>query len=298
MFRFSPLCIALLLSTSVTAYAQTAIDQSHPLAADGRLDINNVKGSIQVTAWDRNEVKISGTLGQGVEKLSVEGSPEHLEIRVVYPRGSGWGGSHGGPTDLKLMVPLRAELDVESVSADVDVTGVAPRQISIESVSGAITAIGAPQRADLQSVSGDISATLNSRDVDLQTVSGRLDLRGRLSGDVSAETVSGDINVAVNGEQVTDLSTNTVSGDAEVHTDLASKGEIHMESVSGNLLLVVPRTLSARVSGESFSGDLKAPGVTIKKERGPGSSFSTRYGAADGEVTLETFSGDAELRLQ
>ena len=55
---------------------------------------------------------------------------------------------------------------------------------------------------------------------------------------------------------------------------------------------------SAQVSGESFSGRLKATGVTIEKRRGPGSSFSTRYGSGSGRVTVETFSGSAEVRVE
>ena len=62
---------------------------------------------------------------------------------------------------------------------------------------------------------------------------------------------------------------------------------------------LAPRDLSAKVSGESFSGDLNAPGAKIEREEfGPGSSFHTRYGAGKGEVRIETFSGDATLRLQ
>ena len=70
-------------------------------------------------------------------------------------------------------------------------------------------------------------------------------------------------------------------------------------SVSGDLTLMVPRALSAEVSAESFSGHLRAPRAKVQREEfGPGSSFATRYGAGKGEIRLETFSGDAELRLQ
>ena len=68
--------------------------------------------------------------------------------------------------------------------------------------------------------------------------------------------------------------------------------------MSGDLTLMVPSALSAEVSAESFSGHLRAPGAKIQREEfGPGSSFTTRYGAGRGEIRLETFSGEAELRL-
>jgi DUF4097 and DUF4098 domain-containing protein YvlB len=120
-----------------------------------------------------------------------------------------------------------------------------------------------------------------------------------MSGEISTETVSGNIDVMVNGEIVRELSSNTVSGNAHLRTALAPKGEIRLESVSGDLVLVLPKNVSAQVRGESFSGDLKASGARIQKpQHGPGSSFNTRYGNGDGEISLETFSGDAELRLE
>ena len=69
-------------------------------------------------------------------------------------------------------------------------------------------------------------------------------------------------------------------------------------SVSGDLTLMVPSALSAEVSAESFSGHLRTPGAKVQREEfGPGLRFTARYGADKGEIRLETFSGDAELRL-
>lgn len=288
-----------LLALSAAAGAATPIDQTRPLQAQGRVDIENLKGRIQVRAWERNEVKISGTLGDGVEKLVVQGDSEHLLVKVQYPNNGGWGGNKSGPSDLQLMVPVRAELDIDAVSADVDVSGVASSKLSIGSVSGDVTLAAAPREVDVESVSGDLRLTVNSGDVQAQTVSGGIVLRGRMNGEIKTETVSGDIDVAVNGERVREFSSSTVSGNAEVRTALAAKGEIRMESVSGSLMLTLPKNLSAQVSGESFSGDLKAPGARIDRpEHGPGASFNTRYGTGEGEIHLETFSGDAELRLE
>ena len=60
----------------------------------------------------------------------------------------------------------------------------------------------------------------------------------------------------------------------------------------------MPRDLSANVRGESFSGDLTAPGAqVIRPKHGPGSSFEHRYGSGDGDITIESFSGDATLQL-
>jgi DUF4097 and DUF4098 domain-containing protein YvlB len=286
--------LALACIAAFPAFAATPIDQSRPLDPRGRVEIDNLKGRVEVRAWDRPEVKITGSLGAGVEKFSVEGDERSLRIEVKYPNRA----RNTEPTMLIVQVPLQAELEVSTVSADIDVHGVAPRELSLESVSGDITANGAPRRASVESVSGDLALTFNSGDVEAGAVSGDLTLGGRLTGEVAVETVSGNMRVDSKGERLRRLSVETVSGDADLKVALLPDGEISMESVSGDLTLTVPRDLSAQVTGESFSGELSAPGAKIEREEyGPGSSFHTRYGAGKGDVRIETFSGDATLRL-
>src|SRR6188768_2043415 len=99
-----------LLTFSASAGAATPIDETRALDARGRIDIENIKGRIQVRGWDRPEVKISGSLGEGVEKLVVEGDAQHLVVKVQYPKRGGWGDGKAGSSDLQLTVPIRAEI--------------------------------------------------------------------------------------------------------------------------------------------------------------------------------------------
>ncbi|HEY1139658.1 MAG TPA: DUF4097 family beta strand repeat-containing protein [Lysobacter sp.] len=305
MSRLSVLLIAGVLaapSLCGSALAATPINETRPLDARGHVTIDNLKGSIEVRAWDRREVRIEGSLGQGVEKLEITGDAQHLSVKVKYPKTGGLGFFSGSdksePSQLQLMVPLQADLDIDAVSADVDVNGMASGELVIDSVSGDINAVGAPREATIDSVSGDIKLILNSAKVSTENVSGDIELRGRLSGEVHVETVSGDITMSGHESTLRKLSGNTVSGDLTVSTGLASGGRIGLESVSGNLTLRVPSNLSAQVQGKSFSGDLVAPEVEINRPKhGPGASFEHRYGNGDGEITIESFSGDARLQF-
>ncbi|WP_342315973.1 DUF4097 family beta strand repeat-containing protein [Lysobacter sp. FW306-1B-D06B] len=296
------LAFGLALLAAHSAFAATPINETRPLDPRGRIEIENVKGSVVVRAWDKSEVKIEGSLGAGVERLEVEGDREHLNVRVKYPNRGGmgmFGSDKSEPTDLILTVPIRADLDIDVVSADVNIEGVASNELSVDTVSGEVTVAAAPREADFDSVSGDLQLTINSSRVSAETVSGDLNLRGRLDGEVRVETVSGRIDVSTLQSRVQKLSGSTVSGDINIHTALASNGRISLETVSGDLDLTLPRNLSANVRGESFSGDLAAPGAQIiRPKHGPGSSFDHRYGSGDGDITIESFSGDATLRLE
>lgn len=291
---------ALLTALALPALAGTPIDQTRPLDPRGTVEIGNLKGRIEVRVWDRPEVHVGGTLGEGVEKLVIEGSRDRLVVRAQYPKRIGWGsGSRTEPTTLLLKVPTLASLDIESVAADVDVSGTAGRALQVENVSGGVSIAGAPRKAQIESVSGDLTLTLNSDEVQVESVSGDIRLRGRLDGEIRAETVSGNLTVDSRGERVRRISSATVSGDVRMQVALAPGGVIRAESVSGDLTLVLPRSLSARATGESFSGNLRAAGASVEKPKyGPGSSFSHRYGDGDGEIRIETFSGDAELILE
>lgn len=288
------LWVTLAAATALPAMAATPIHQTRPLDARGRVEIENLKGRVEVMAWDRPEVKLAGTLGEGVEKLSVEGDGRLLRIKVQYPSRN----RNAEPSHLVVQMPLLADLEVETVSADISVSGVASRELELESVSGDIVANGAPRRGGISSVSGDIRLAMNSPELRVETVSGQLAVQGRLNGTVALESVSGGIRLDTLGERVRKLSASSVSGDMDLKLALAEDGDIRMESVSGDLRLHLPASLSAQVSGESFSGDLAAPGAKIRKEQfGPGSSFRVRYGAGRGDVRLQTFSGDARLIL-
>lgn len=276
------------------ACAGTPINQSRPLDPRGRVEIENLKGRVEVVGWDRAEVRLDGSLGAGVEQLKVDGDGRVLRIQVKYPRR----GERAEPTVLRVQMPLLADLDVETVSADIDVHGMASRELELESVSGDIVANGAPRRGSIGTVSGDIRVAMNSPNLRIETISGELRAQGRMDGEVALESVSGDIRLDTLGERLRKLAAHSVSGDIELSTALADDGEIRMESVSGDLRLRLPAALSAQVSGESFSGELSAPGAKVRREEfGPGSSFQTRYGSGKGDIRMQTFSGDARLIL-
>ena len=178
------LCIAGLL-LAAPALAQSPIDETRPLAADGRVSIENLKGRVTVRTWDQAQVRITGTLGEKVEELEIDGNGRVLSIIVRNPENDGWFSRRddSGPTTLEVTLPARASLVVEAVSADIDVTGTGGRLLHLESVSGDVRVRAA--RADevrLESVSGGVDAELDSSDIDASSVSGDVRAVGRIGG--------------------------------------------------------------------------------------------------------------------
>src|SRR3546814_202065 len=156
----------LLAALPAAALASTPIDETRPLHADGKVEISNLKGSIQVRVWDKPEVHVGGSLGRGVDTFDIRGDRDELEIIVRYPRSSN---DSSEPTNLVIDVPTLASLDIDGVAVEISVIGTAGRSLEIDSVSGDITVAGAPRKADIESVSGDLKLTLNSADVKAQS---------------------------------------------------------------------------------------------------------------------------------
>ena len=284
------------------AFAATPINQTRPLAADGSVHIENVKGRVIVRTWAQPQVRITGSLGKGVEKLEVEGDQRSLDITVKYPDNGGWKlwGRNGGdsePTVLEVMIPGRASLEVETVSADIDVQQVAGRKLEASSVSGGIViTASSPGQAEVSNVSGDTTLRITTPRLNASSVSGDIRASGGICGDVEMESVSGDLELGALA--LDQLQVSTVSGDARLRAALRPNGHVKGETLSGELQLNLPANTSARVHAESFSGDIRAPGGKVhREEHGPGKSLDTRFGTGQGDIHLESFSGDVDLRF-
>lgn len=292
---------AVLLVAGLPAVAGKPIDETRPLDADGRVRIANTKGHIDVRTWNRNEVRVTGSLGQGAQKLEIEGDRRSLSVRVVNPdKGGwfGWGDSRAEPSDIEVTLPVKAEVSVEGVSAEIDIRGVAGKRLDVDNVSGDVDVADArPEEAGFDNVSGDLTLRLDSGKVEVDTVSGDVRLEGRIDGEVALDAVSGSI--VLHAGTLERLTTNTVSGDTEVRAALARSGRVQAETLSGNLTLVLPKATSARLNIETFSGDIRSDaGEVVRPEHGPGSTLETRIGDGDGQIRLESFSGDVRLRIE
>jgi DUF4097 and DUF4098 domain-containing protein YvlB len=284
-------------------FAATPINQSRPLAPDGKVNIENLKGRIVVRTWAQPQVRITGSLGKGVEKFIVDGDAHTLNIKVKYPQGGsgwfGWGKSDARtePTTLEITLPARASVDVESVSADVDVQGIAGGRLSVQNVSGnVVVAASSPGEASLENVSGDLNLRMTSSKVKIETVSGDLSLQGGFAGDVNIDSVSGKVDVT--GSRIDQFELSSVSGDSRLQLALQPSATVKTESVSGTVTLVLPKAASARLHAETFSGDIVSPaGHVVKEEYGPGQTLDARLGAGQGRINLESFSGDINVQL-
>lgn len=326
--KIPALVLAALALGAGSAAAQQEIDQTIATSAGGRVEVHNLAGSVEVVGWDRDEIRVTGTLGRGAERLEVTPRGTTTEIRVVLPRNA----RNVQGSDLEVRVPAGKEVAVRTVSADVgvaDVTGTVaaqttsgqvrvrgrPGRVRAVSTSGDVdvevaTTAGVEARStsgdvmvsgtvrgpvDVESTSGDVDVTATTPEVRAKSVSGDVSLRGA-SGRVSASTVSGDTEIL--DSRVQYGSFETVSGGIRFSGELQSGGAFNLQSHSGDIEMLLPGNPAAEFEVKSFSGDIDnefGPAAQRTSRYGPGRELRFTAGSGGPLVTVQTFSGNVKL---
>lgn len=289
MKRATTVLIAFLLIAG-TSWAQQRIDESRAASADGVVEVHNLAGSVDVVGWSKAEVKVTGTLGKGAERLAIESSGKRTVIRVVLPQHA----HNVEGTDLTVQVPESSRVEVETVSADVSAGSLSGR-LDLKTVSGNVSVNGNPSEMECSSVSGAIKVEASAGRSTLKTVSGKIEVT-RTDGELTANSVSG--SVAIGGGSITGGELTTTSGSIRCEAAPAGNNTLKLKSLSGSVTLVVPKNLAADFELKTFSGTIRnqlGPKAERTSKYAPGSRAEFSTGAGGPHIEMNSFSGTVEL---
>lgn len=297
-FYIAPLLLALSIGQ---ALASTPINLSRDVRSTVKVTIDNTKGDVTVTAWDRNRIEVTGDLGNGARPLVLDGNDSNIDIRVQggserNGKWFSWGNDNAmQPSRLNVRVPKGASVEVKVVSAPVSIDGLDGGKVEVESVSGRVRANVRSPDVQMQTVSGTIDLAGRADKADLQTVSGDI-TAPNVGTKVDAQTVSG--RMIVGGGPWTSANFSTVSGDTQITGGPSSNnGKITVDAMSGDVQVQLPTNVSTKLEATSFSGDIRTDwGNPSRDEDGPGKQLKVTIGKGDGMVHLESFSGDVRVR--
>jgi Putative adhesin len=200
------------LSTFVCARAETypaseTFTHSYPVSAQAELSLSNVNGSVEIVAWDKNEVALEAEkrcrTSEDLPKIQIEvdATSNRVVISTHYERtGWGWfGRSVSGAVHYKLRVPTGIALrKIDVVNSNITIRDVSG-EVEASSVNGSIRATGLASSAHLKTVNGNIEVSLASatgnRTIHTKTVNGscKLALPDAIAADVEASTVNGHV---------------------------------------------------------------------------------------------------------
>jgi DUF4097 and DUF4098 domain-containing protein YvlB len=284
-----------LVLAAFPALAVQNIDRSQATGPAPVVEVNNVQGKVTVTAWDRNEVRVTGTIENDAHQFEFTGDAGKVTIAVRPPESKRY--SYGRDDDalLEVRVPAGAMLRVQTVSADILANGVRGEQ-RLEAVSGDVTTELFDQPLDVRSISGDVDIRGGGAgNVYAESTSGNVKARG-LGGTLEAKSTSGDVDVEMGVTREVRLE--TVSGDLGARLTLAEGGRVDAQTVSGDVSLSFGKPVNGEFEIESFSGDIDncfGPKSSRKSKYGPGTELRFTQGDGSARVSLETLSGDINI---
>lgn len=268
---------------AVQTHGEAAVAEGQGKAGSGTakasvraLDIEWVAGSVTVQTGDTDAILYEESCGKPLsdsQKMLVTEQDGKLKIRYTAKTLGVLDAVNLPAKALVVTVPRNMtleELDVESTSADVFVTGAVARDVELDATSGRIEAtdVTGVDALDVSTVSGAISLTACSAGkLDIETTSGTIDSRCD-AGKIDASSVSGAIRLTVT----------------------AIPAELAAEAVSGRIELKLPETeggFTARI--DTVSGGVRC-GI-------PAVQDGARLIAGDGDAAFRfsTVSGDIRL---
>ena len=309
-------------AAQVRAAGERTVERQISADPRGEVIINDVAGSIDVSAWDRPQVAVTADLHG--EDLGLEVSREGGRTRVrVTGYGTGrlcfglcsrsggfpfslFGGAGGEQAYLTVHVPRMSSLEVAAVSAGVQVTGILGAQ-RLQSVSGEVRDELAAADVDVRTVSGDILLHGNGNGngngggngsgahVTARSVSGNVTLTSG-GGDLQAASISGSLQVSLDPVQSVRL--RTTSGDIGLTGTLAPGASVQGETIGGRVSIRARASDGFAYDISSFTGrieDCFGQSPERDSQYGPGARMSGTRGAGDGVVHIKTLSGDVSL---
>ena len=292
MNRLILVATAVLLAVPASA---EEINQTLDASADGDVNIYNTSGSVTIEGWSRNEVEVTGTLGEEVEEFIFERKRDTVVVKVK-PKKNQRSGGRSTSSHITVRLPEGSDIDVTTISAEIDVEGVTGEQ-ELQSVSGAISTQAFAAEIEVETVSGHIDVVGSGEDIEAEptTVSGGIAVRD-LSGVIDLESVNGKL--ALGGGSFSDVAMETVNGRIDFKSNLREGGDLEIETINGKVVVNFIGSVSAEIDINTFNGRIKncfGPKPERTSKYAPGWAVSFIEGGGDGSVNISTLNGGVTM---
>jgi hypothetical protein len=221
------LSLAILAATAVLAAPGYAFDnvfqQTYPLSAGAVFQLQNVNGSVNISAWERDQVEVyalKSTQGDPRDldrvQIEVQSRGDTLAVDTRYPQDDGV----EVYVEYHIRVPQHCEL----------------RRVS--TVNGFVRVFGVEGSGDLRTVNGGVEVFDSAGRFSAHTTNGnlRLELRGMEgNGPVVLETVNGSVELGLPASAGADVEVRSLNGDFRSELPVLVKDSLDARGFRGRL---------------------------------------------------------------
>ena len=181
--------------------------KTYPIDANGRVEIGNVNGKIDVEPSGGNTVEVvaikkahgatTDAAKEALDRITIseDVSSSHVKIETKLPRGGGLFGGSNGQVEYRVRVPASIEARFSTVNGGVIVRGLSGR-VEAETTNGGVTA---------RDVSGQLQASTTNGGLEI-------DLAKMPEGGVKLECTNGGIRVRLPRDAKATISASITNG--------------------------------------------------------------------------------------
>jgi hypothetical protein len=253
-----------------------------------RLEVNQLEGVVNVTAWDRNEMRVVAEYDEDEGQLDIRQSGGTIHVAAK--------GEWGEPVygELELSVPRGMAIEMTGVSLEVTIEGSAG-DVTVSTVEGSIFLVGGAGNVALNAVDGNVTVAVASGKIAINAVDGDVSV-SESDGAIAVTAVDGD--VTLEGITSDNVSVNAVDGDIGYDGTIADGGRYVLSTHDGDLDVLIPAGANARISIDTFSGELETDfPVELEGDFGK-KRISFTVGTGKALVELSVFDGTILLRQE
>lgn len=266
------LTAAVAASIAVAAGAGTLLEEL-PVKPGGLLEVElHTGGDIEVIGWDQDLVRVETERGgEGGPEVEVEATANGVRIESLEHRR--WG-DHDGSVELRVRVPRRFDVDLETVGGTIRLRGLEGR-LRGETMGGELELSDLHGELDLTTMGGEIELRGSNVSGEVKTMGGEV-LFEDVTGSVKGTSMGGDV-VYRNVAPTTDAGggavvIGTMGGDIRV--DRAANGA-EVKTMGGEIEIL---SANAFVKAETMGGNIE-------------------IAAVDGWVDASTMGGNVEVTM-
>lgn len=231
-----------------------------PLQPGGRLSVENMNGSVEITAWEKDTVEVVGTKfarSQDLLKqlqIDVVATPDAVRIRTVPP-----GGLHGNyGAKYVIRVPARTELERIATSNG---------QLRVEGITG-------PAR--LKTSNGSVRVSRLQGSLDVTTSNGRVEVRELAgpavvhtsNGAVDVEEVQGSLDITTSNGRITARLTKpepqrpvrleSSNGSVELTMNELNDNPVRVRTSNSSVTMRLPASVNAQLSANTSNSNISS----------------------------------------
>lgn len=251
-----------------TPFSET-FDNTYPASESVEIEVHNFNGSITLTSWDKNEVRVYALKKSMFSKADLDKAKITVDNGKTFIIKSEKVGTNPQVSiTYEIYFPKNLVITtVETSNGKIKMEGTSG-DCFVRSSNGGITIISHAGSINASTSNGGIDVQNISGDAYLNTSNGAITVYS-IGGKVKAETSNGELNIK---NVKTILGARTSNGKIIVELPNTQESELELVTSNGSINCSIPRRLNLNIEATTSNGKIETSNIDIITQ-----SFSNNY---------------------